>query len=47
MRSLSCRILEITVLDHIIITSESYFSFADEGSCSASVYNCCEQEIDS
>ena len=25
------RILEITVLDHIIITSESYFSFADEG----------------
>jgi DNA repair protein RadC len=25
------RILEIAVLDHIIITSESYFSFADEG----------------
>ena len=25
------RILEITVLDHTIITSESYFSFADEG----------------
>ena len=23
--------LEITVLDHIILTSESYFSFADEG----------------
>ena len=25
------RILEIAVLDHIILTSESYFSFADEG----------------
>jgi DNA repair protein RadC len=25
------RILEITVLDGIIITSESYFSFVDEG----------------
>ena len=25
------RILEISILDHIIITSESYFSFADEG----------------
>jgi DNA repair protein RadC len=25
------RILEITALDHIIIFSESYFSFADEG----------------
>lgn len=25
------RILEIAVLDHIIITSESYFSFAEEG----------------
>jgi len=26
-----CKILEITLLDHIIITSEKYFSFADEG----------------
>lgn len=25
------RLLEIQVLDHIIITSESYYSFADEG----------------
>lgn len=25
------RILEIQLLDHLIITSESYFSFADEG----------------
>lgn len=25
------RILDITVIDHIIVTSESYFSFADEG----------------
>jgi len=25
-----CEILEIKLLDHIIITSESYFSFADE-----------------
>jgi DNA repair protein RadC len=25
------KLLEIQVLDHIIITSESYFSFADEG----------------
>lgn len=25
------RFLEITVLDHIIITSEAYYSFADEG----------------
>jgi DNA repair protein RadC len=25
------KLLEITVLDHIIITSEAYYSFADEG----------------
>jgi DNA repair protein RadC len=25
------KLLEIQVLDHIIITSESYYSFADEG----------------
>lgn len=25
------RFLEITVLDHIIVTSEAYYSFADEG----------------
>jgi DNA repair protein RadC len=25
------RFLEISILDHIIITSESYYSFADEG----------------
>ena len=25
------KLLEIAVLDHIIITAESYFSFADEG----------------
>lgn len=25
------RVLELTLLDHIIITSESYYSFADEG----------------
>ncbi len=25
------QILEIQILDHIILTSESYFSFADEG----------------
>jgi len=25
------QILEITILDHIIITSETYFSFSDEG----------------
>jgi len=25
------RFLEVSVLDHIIITSESYYSFADEG----------------
>ena len=25
------RLLEVQLLDHIIITSESYFSFADEG----------------
>jgi DNA repair protein RadC len=24
-------LLDIAVLDHIILTSESYFSFADEG----------------
>lgn len=26
-----CEILEITLLDHIILTSEKYYSFADEG----------------
>jgi DNA repair protein RadC len=26
-----CKLLDICLLDHIIITSESYFSFADEG----------------
>lgn len=26
-----CKILEITLLDHIIVTSEKYYSFADEG----------------
>jgi DNA repair protein RadC len=26
-----CKILEITFLDHIIVTSEKYYSFADEG----------------
>jgi len=25
------KVLDIAVLDHLIITSESYFSFADEG----------------
>jgi DNA repair protein RadC len=25
------KVLEIPVLDHLIITSESYYSFADEG----------------
>lgn len=25
------RFLDIPVLDHLVITSESYFSFADEG----------------
>jgi len=25
------RLLEIQVLDHIIVTSEGYYSFADEG----------------
>lgn len=25
------RLLDIQVLDHILITSESYYSFADEG----------------
>jgi DNA repair protein RadC len=29
--SMGGRILEISVLDHIILTSEGYFSFADEG----------------
>jgi hypothetical protein len=27
----AARLLDMTVLDHIILTSESYFSFADEG----------------
>jgi len=27
----ACELLEIELLDHIIITSESYYSFADEG----------------
>ncbi|HEY9047713.1 MAG TPA: JAB domain-containing protein [Ohtaekwangia sp.] len=26
-----CKILELTLLDHIIMTSETYYSFADEG----------------
>jgi DNA repair protein RadC len=26
-----CRILDITLLDHIIMTSETYYSFADQG----------------
>jgi len=26
-----CKILELTLLDHIIVTSETYYSFADEG----------------
>lgn len=25
------RVLEITVLDHVIVTREGYYSFADEG----------------
>lgn len=25
------KVLDIAVLDHLILTSESYFSFADEG----------------
>ncbi len=29
------RLLEIPVLDHIIVTSEGYYSFADEGCCQA------------
>jgi DNA repair protein RadC len=28
------KLLDIQILDHIIITGEAYFSFADEGSCS-------------
>jgi hypothetical protein len=28
------KLLDIQVLDHIIITSEAYYSFADEGRCS-------------
>lgn len=27
----ACKIMEISLLDHIIISAESYFSFADEG----------------
>ena len=27
----ACQMLEISVLDHIILTEEDYFSFADEG----------------
>lgn len=27
----ACELLDITVLDHLIITSDAYFSFADEG----------------
>ncbi|MCH7411869.1 JAB domain-containing protein [Belliella sp. R4-6] len=27
----ACKIFDITVLDHIILTEESYYSFADEG----------------
>lgn len=27
----ACRIMEISLLDHIIITEESYYSFGDEG----------------
>jgi DNA repair protein RadC len=26
-----CKLLEIQLLDHIVLTSESYYSFADEG----------------
>lgn len=27
----SCKLLDITLLDHLIITKDSYFSFVDEG----------------
>lgn len=27
----SCKLLEITLLDHLIMTKDNYFSFADEG----------------
>ncbi|MCH7411863.1 JAB domain-containing protein [Belliella sp. R4-6] len=27
----ACKLFDITVLDHIILTAESYYSFADEG----------------
>ncbi|HMM04268.1 JAB domain-containing protein [Dysgonomonas sp.] len=27
----ACKIIDISLLDHIIITSESYYSYADEG----------------
>lgn len=27
----ACKLLEISLLDHLILTSEGYFSFADEG----------------
>ncbi|MFD2035480.1 JAB domain-containing protein [Belliella marina] len=27
----ACRLFDITLLDHIILTAESYYSFADEG----------------
>jgi DNA repair protein RadC len=27
----ACKLMEITLLDHLIITSESYYSFEDEG----------------
>jgi DNA repair protein RadC len=27
----ACTIMDITVLDHLIITSENYYSYADEG----------------
>ncbi|HSZ84880.1 MAG TPA: JAB domain-containing protein [Puia sp.] len=29
--NLACKIMEITLHDHLIITSESYYSFEDEG----------------
>lgn len=28
------KVFEVTVLDHIIMTSDEYYSFADGGSCS-------------
>ncbi|HEY4876924.1 MAG TPA: JAB domain-containing protein [Puia sp.] len=28
---LACKLMEITLLDHLIITIDSYFSFEDEG----------------